>query len=297
MILNFVLCPSFHGATLLALLLNNHTKLSSLGDAIPRRTYDQKCACGRLVSRCEFWQQIEQELDTTRFADLDYLLPMYPRICSHQGLNKILNKGIGFLSLSTGINIWKLFGPIGHEYVQTYLTFYTTICAIQGTDMFVQGSKSLIEFLVLKGFVDHQHTMKIIHLTRDPRGYFNSFKKYYPQTPLKKAAIRWKRYHGVVEKLRRSLAGSNYFLLRYEDLCESPNEQMIRVFRFLNVEPQQVCRAPVNPSKHHLMGNKMIFQFNGTISADHAWKNRLMAAEQKRVLELTQPLSSRFGYS
>ena len=31
----FVVCPSFHGATLLALLLNNHSQISALGDMLP----------------------------------------------------------------------------------------------------------------------------------------------------------------------------------------------------------------------------------------------------------------------
>jgi hypothetical protein len=33
----FVVCPSYQGATLLALLLNNHSQISALGDMLPWR--------------------------------------------------------------------------------------------------------------------------------------------------------------------------------------------------------------------------------------------------------------------
>ncbi len=292
-----VLGPSFHGATLLALLLNNHARLSSLGDGIPRRTYDQKCACQKLVSQCEFWQQIEKKSDMQRFADLDYLLPVYPRIFRHKSLNKVLNKGMGLLSVYVNPKVWKLLGPIGHEYVRIYLEFYETVCALQGTEIFVEGSKNLVEVLVLKGFTPPEHTLNILHLTRDPRGYFNSLKKYYPHTTPGSAATKWKRYHSIVEKLRQSLEPFNYFFLRYEDLCQEPVAQMQQVFEFLQVESQHVCQAPVNPRKHHLMGNKMIFQFDGTIKLDNAWKTRISDDDQRRLLALAQPLSSHFGYS
>ncbi len=295
--LYFVLCPSYHGATLLALLLNNHPRISSLGDAIPLRAYDQKCACRKFVSQCEFWQHIEKELDTGRFADLDYLLPVYLSIYPHKSLNKVLNKGFGLLSLYTSPKVWKLLGTIGHKYVQTYLKFYETVCAIQGTEIFVEGSKRLIEILAIKGVTGHENTMKVLHLTRDPRGYFNSLKKHYPHASLKSAAKEWNRYYRIVERFRCFLGRSNYFFLRYEDLCREPADRMQQVFEFLQVESEDVCHAPVNFNKHHLMGNEMIFQFDGTVRYDDAWQQRLSDDEQKKLIELTQPLSSKFGYS
>lgn len=294
--LNFVLCPAYHGATLLALLLNNHPKISSLGDAIPRRTYDQRCACKKLVSQCKFWRKIGKELDMKRFSNSDYLLPMYPLVCRNQTLNKTLNRMLGVLSLYFGTEVWKLLGYAGREYAQIYLKFYNTVCAIQGTEIFVEGAKNLIEPLVLKSFTGEEHPLKVLHLSRDPRGYFNSQKKHHPQTTLKSAAKKWKRYHGAVEKLRRSLLSSNYLFLRYEDLCREPSKWMQQVFDFFQVEYQDVFQAPINPQKHHLMGNKMLFQFDGTIKLDNTWQTRVTEDKQKGLLQLTQPLSSTFGY-
>lgn len=65
--LNFVLYPSFHGVALLALLLNNHSKISCLGDTIPTRKFDQVCSCGKKVSVCEFWLSIRSRLNTDQY--------------------------------------------------------------------------------------------------------------------------------------------------------------------------------------------------------------------------------------
>src|ERR1700675_4464699 len=80
----FVVCPSYQGATLLALLLNNHSQISALGDTIPMRKWDPVCACGRRVSECDFWQTVSNSLDTSRFSSLRTLLPPMPWPLSHR---------------------------------------------------------------------------------------------------------------------------------------------------------------------------------------------------------------------
>jgi hypothetical protein len=295
--LNFVLCPSYHGATLLALLLNNHTKISSLGDAVPRKTYDQRCACGKLVSQCEFWQKIEKALAVKKFVGQDALLPMYPRVYKNQQFNKIFNQGLGLMSLYLGPQVWKSLGRRGYEYAQMYLKFYHTVCDLHGTEIFAQGSKNLIEVLVLKSLLGKKASLKIIHLSRDPRAYFHSRKKYYPSTTIRFAASKWKSYHRMVAKLQHSLGDTNYLFLRYEDLCREPSKRMREVFDFLHVDYQDVCHAPSNPRKHHLMGNKMLFSFHGTIQGDYSWQDRVPYKDQITLLERTQPFSARFGYT
>src|SRR5918911_1327506 len=54
----FVVCPPFHGATLLALLLNNHSQISALGDMLPLRDRNQLCACGQPSRKCDFWSTV-----------------------------------------------------------------------------------------------------------------------------------------------------------------------------------------------------------------------------------------------
>jgi hypothetical protein len=52
-----VLCPSFHGATLVSLILGNRSRVLSLGDTVATKPSDH-CGCGALVAECEFWQRV-----------------------------------------------------------------------------------------------------------------------------------------------------------------------------------------------------------------------------------------------
>ena len=121
--LHFVLCPSFHGATLLAVLLNNHPDIVTLGDTNPTRAYDQICACERLVSECPFWQEVARECQTARFADGAKMLPTLPRISKHQKLNKGINLALGMAGARIGPGVWSVARKPAREFVDTWNTF------------------------------------------------------------------------------------------------------------------------------------------------------------------------------
>ncbi|MEX0383602.1 hypothetical protein [Spiribacter pallidus] len=75
----FVLSPSYHGATLLAKLINAHPDLTALGDTYPSNAFDQVCGCVRRVSQSSFWQAVKADLGTERHPDTRVMLPQYPR--------------------------------------------------------------------------------------------------------------------------------------------------------------------------------------------------------------------------
>ena len=52
-----VLCPSFHGATLLSLVIGNHSRMLSLGDTVATEP-GHHCGCGALVAECPFWRRV-----------------------------------------------------------------------------------------------------------------------------------------------------------------------------------------------------------------------------------------------
>ena len=71
---------------------------------------------------------------------------------------------------------------------------------------------------------------------------------------------------------------------------------MCTIFNFYGYEYEDVITAPKYSKKHHLMGNKMVFEFDGTVKLDLSWKERLNPMEANDVLKLTQPLSRTMGY-
>jgi len=128
---------------------------------------------------------------------------------------------------------------------------------------------------------------------RDPRAYVQSWLKYNPQDNLEVAALDWKRYH---ERTRRFAGKGRYYLLVYEKLIQDVNAEMAKLMTFIGVNPEPLLTAPKDPKKHHLMGNKMLSRFDGTIRHDESWREILSASEQEHIRRLTEPLFTEFGY-
>jgi len=295
--LNFILCPRFHGATALALLLNNHAQISCLGDTIPTRTFDQTCSCKKPVSRCPFWRKVTAALNTDRFAECENMLPIIPRICSNGKINRMVNIVMAGGGLAFGPGVWKVASRAGKEFSRMYLSFRETVCGLQGTSVLVDGQKEMLKVKVLKSMLGKKATVRLIHLVRDPRAYYYSCKKNDPAADIQSIAREWLKIHGAVAALGRSPKHFRYLLLRHEDLCLQPQSVMAQVFSFLGVENQDVCRPPVNPDKHHMMGNRMLFSFDGTVRLDTAWQQQISTEDQDLLVKLTYPLFTASGYS
>ena len=296
--LNFILCPSYHGATLLSLLLNNHSRISSLGDTLPPRKPDVTCACGEKVSKCEFWIKIEERLHTDNYANLDRLLPWYPILVRNPSrntkINRIIEKAV-FAGLPASLairSIWrnaKVFNDISIE-------FSRTVCDIAGTDLFIDSKKPMISVIV-QSILDKAKNLKVLHIVRDPRGFAFSSKKHKKSVSLDQICKNWTMYHRNTIKLNSILNEVNILTVRHEDLCDDPETTMRKIFKHFGVGYENVFCPPINPLKHHLIGNRgTLERFDGEVRCDDTWRTTLSKEEQKEILELTYPLSDKYGY-
>jgi len=291
--LNFVLCPRFHGATALGLLLNNHSKVSSLGDMFPSSEFDQSCGCGKNVSQCPFWQLLERKFAAMLNRGPGVLYPAWPRVLGRRSVNDALVNTTTLLALHTTPRVWRLLGGGPERFIGFYLDFVRTVNEYNDTSVFVNGQKSLKAVLALKSILGDRARVNIVHLVRDPRGFHCSEKKADPDIGVDDSARRWHSYHRRVTRLVRPLANAGYLAVRYEDLCKQPEPTMTKVFDFLGVEYQDVSRPP---SLHHLVGHKSKGQFDGTLSQNLTWQKALSEREQEQCLALTRPLSEELGY-
>jgi hypothetical protein len=135
--------------------------------------------------------------------------------------------------------------------------------------------------------------VKVIHVARDPRGFAASYRHHSGADPTE-TALLWAHFHGRMESLQ---SVAPYQLIRYEDLCAQPEEEMRRLFRFLEVEPEAVVSAPKYPHKHHILGNQMLRTFSGDVRLDERWHDELTPAERRSVLESAGVLAERLGYT
>lgn len=317
--LHVVLCPSFHGATLLALMLNNHSEISCLGDTLPRRELDQPCACGERVSACAHWREIARRIDADRFRGHPWLLPDYPVLFDNRplralyyaamaaadcrtwqlpsaSLNRLFNRTAGGMARAAIPLAWRMSRGALDAYARVYLDFYEAIREMHGTRLCVDGSKRLGRVVALRSALGTDAKVKLIHLLRDPRGFAASWRRNVGAQSAAVLGGFWLDMHRRIEDYARAEPAIAYHAIRYEDLCTAPGETMAGLFDFLGVANEEVGGAPRFPGKHHLMGNVMLFRFDGSISLDTRWRSELPDAEQAELLHRTRPLSERLGY-
>lgn len=285
----FVLCPAFHGATLLSLLLNNHSRVLSLGDTNPTREYDQICSCGKAMTACDFWIHIAQAVNCPNEAPYPTLMRTRP------DLPDIASLGFSLGSRILGAGVWKLAGSRATGFQQEYSAFLKACQDWAAHDVFIDGEKSLMKFCIAAsmGFP----VGGVIHITRDPRAYVASCLKYGAFESAEKAAQDWLSYHKRIDFFARYFAGKRVFHVRYEDIARWQSWDRGPLLSFLGVEEEgPLNTAPKDLRKHHLMGNKMLASFDGTVSLDELWKTSLSDVQKQEILSITHSVFSKFGY-
>lgn len=303
---SFIVSPSYHGSTLLALLLRNHSQISSLGDTNLKRGSRTRCTCGKRVSECEFWQTIAAQLETARFAGIPTMLPILPapltrhklagyptRVFRNARADRMLGRAAATCADRIIEPLWKLRPRQLREFVDLYRSLYTLTLELQGTSIFVDGSKNWRTARLLARELGPSARVNIIHLVRDPRGFALSQRTRGASRNLTTASWLWADLHRRIETLQHV---APYRVLRYEDLCAQPDVELRQLFEWLGVAPESGVAQTLDPAKNHLIGNPMRKRFDGTVQLDERWRTELSDAEQRTVLRHAGELAARFGY-
>src|SRR5690554_5100314 len=76
---------------------------------------------------------------------------------------------------------------------------------------------------------------KFVHLVRDYRGNVNSIRNFYKNADIRKLGMSWVMTNMEIEKSKQKMP-KNFITLRYEDLLDTPQEELQRLVRFFNLE-------------------------------------------------------------
>lgn len=257
----FVVAPSFHGATLLSKLLNDHPAIVSLGDTYPSNRFDQVCGCGMYVSECPFWQTVFELLGAERYRDFPHLLPNYPAIFGGAWDRVLYNTFPPRLLRRIISNAAR------QEFARDFETFIAAVHKHSGSpeaSIFVDGVKSISRVFALAASgikIDG-----VIHLHRDPGDYIKSTMKQkgYSWRRFIRGLIGWRLFHNRACRIGKEVP---YISLTYEGLSERPDESLQGLFEFFRVTPMAVTDLVknVNDRPWHFMGNASLFNFDGTI--------------------------------
>jgi hypothetical protein len=298
----FVLCPSYHGATLLALLLNEHKDVVDLGDTNPETRRDNPCSCGQTVGTCDFWSILRRELNPPLVAGTDRWFPSRPPFTRSTRANTALSYPFAIANFATRRRIaWPLASGLARYRDATELLVRLATDAT-GARVCVDGEKSVEKALFLSGVSDRP--VRLIHLTRDPRGFALSASTRQPGRAEGDAAdadwvmlaTSWRRYHVKAQLARRLLGPENTLTIRYEDLAAGTTATMDRVFEFIGVPPLGPESRRGSRMSTHAIGNKLLRSFDGSIVLDERWRVELSESQAAVILRRSGQFAGHQGY-
>jgi hypothetical protein len=289
------------GSTLLAMLLDSHPQIVSLGETAVKpkirhkgRAAQQKCSCGQEIASCEFWREIFERVRAEGFdlaADRwsnDYRM-------QHPVLNRLLTQDTSHPLLGALRRVAKRAVPAYRSRLERIdavnVAFVRAALQTARADVFCDTTKDAGRLSRLLRIADLD--VKVIILVRDVRGYAASSKRR--GRSIEDAAATWRKDQERLVKVTRSLPENRKLVLRYEDLCGSPAPTLERLYRFCGVRELTPVIA-VRSDNHHVLGNNMRTRGPIEVRLDESWRARLTADEQQRIMQVAGELNRAMGY-
>ena len=297
----FLISAPYSGATLLSILMNQHPKISSDGEIFPyMRGRKDLCGCGKEQIECEYYLTVAKHMIKKNNKEYDdrvfYYVPKYSELYylsrGFEGfwINSVAHKIRNYLC-----NVIPKIKKLEKQFISNHLDFFSKSLNLRNATVYFDGSKSVrrAEF-----FAERKLTSKMIHLVRDGRAFCNSFlkNKSLDHSYLPVAAKVWKKSIKKVDVLRERLPDMEILDVRYNDLCNSPNKELKRIFEFMNLHYDDSFLV-YNKNDMHILGNRMRFTYSGTIRMDNSWKTILEKEDIKLTNKLMKKELKRFNFN
>lgn len=291
------------GATLFTILVDAHSQIVSNGESMPFSDddYDRyDCSCGAYLDKCDFYKSAASHMRCPENGEWDRSLFVHvPRFSRNPVLQSLLGSWrFDSATRDRIIRAIPAYRDTRDRFMEAQLRFFARARDLAGASLYMDGTKSIrrAQLFARGGRCD----MKVIHLLRDGRGFCCSYMKHQSlgeatPTTIRASANAWLGYISQVDKFARAFPSIPLLTLRYEDLCRSTSESIATVCRFLDVEYEEL--AVTGRDNMHLLGNKIRRGFDGHISEDTSWKERLSRNAQAELTDLMRPQLERFGYT
>lgn len=139
---------------------------------------------------------------------------------------------------------------------------------------------------------------RCIHVLRDPRDNFVSYRRKHPDWQAEFFAFNWKRSTLAGLENQKRYHANRYHILRYEDLTGNPEATIRELVDFLNISHDPVLANPTRNGKEW-QGNSMFAnKFEGISATPIArWKENLESQDAKVIELITEQLLNRFKYA
>lgn len=294
----YIMSPSYSGSTLLTTLLAQSFNIATVGELKANRIPNIEhyhCSCGAKLVECSFWKRLHSTLIES-YPDFN-LADFKTRFRSDSFLiDRILRPNVKSRPLEKLRLLTLSHLPSARENVSYLMGRNTSIieCAsdIQNSSIFLDGSKDPQRLLLFEWF--SEYPVFCIYLTRDGRGTVNSDIKYNSITALE-ASLSWRNKITEMDRALHYLPESNILKLKYEDLCQSPQDTLSRIQSFAQLKKRT---SEVTMSNLHILGNnKMRLVNSDTIRLDEKWKDELSKEDLKTFARVAGKLNEALGYT
>lgn len=291
------------GSTVLDGLLGNGGDVESVGELVSGigRHREEICSCGVNFLECDFWKQVRSEYESESNIPWDQAAAIS---VSQAHIGKFVKTMTASKDSLWVQNLRNLTNGI-----------VNAISRVSGKCFVVDSSKEHTRALFLARFMPNS---KIIYLVRNPEGVLSSYyyrirkgrpfkflrRHYYPNhltfLALLITAISWTAGN-ILAEIVAVHAPQRVIRVRYEDLCENPERELLRLEKFIGCNLRPTIEAvkknwPIDIG-HNIGGNEM--RMSRTFIFDpKARQRRFLPMTYKIMARInTWPLMLRHGYS
>ena len=293
----FVAGAGRSGSTLLSSVLGQSTGVVDVGEVWKmwrlRQEPDRFCGCGSRLDACPFWEAVATASPGLYDPDPEVMVAM-ARIGHARGS-------------------WRLWAQLkaGRGGVDAYAErlgrLYRSVAEVSGARVIVDSSKMPGPGLVAGSIPGI--TLKVLHLTRDPRAVAASWAErkegpsgvhHLEARAPGRVASAWMTRALATETILRQ-ASDAYCRLAYERFAMEPEHVIDEVLGFVGEasgSPAFVAPSTVQlESTHSTGGNPGRFSSaQQEIRLDERWRSQLDLGAKRKVDRITTPLRQLYGY-
>jgi hypothetical protein len=285
---NFAIMLSnwYSGATLLAILLDQHADIICNGETFPFSPEDKRryvCSCGEFIDECNFYKYTTQaNSEDKKWDHKNYVI--LPNFSDIHLINKIiLSPKRDSLLRYVLINYISGIKQKYNEFLEAQFSFMRNAIKFKNATVYLDGTKSITRAQMFANA--HNEEIKVIHLLRDGRGFCNSFVKNnkLSKSDFLMAAKLWNDYISLVEQLEKKYKNLSVLHIKYEEICNDTNTALSKIYDHLCID-----KTNTNQSfEHHVLGNRMRKNFDNRIIEDKSWESEI---DEKQIVIITKKM-------
>ncbi len=299
----FIISPSYSGSTLLSMLLAHHPRLSTLGEFLDnqeRRFRDGEgdyCSCGEKLAECPFMADLAASVHA-KGIDFSVDFPDTAFIGADKLSKPVLRAYIRSPLFETARRVAIAALPGARDTIKRVVkrnsAVIGTLLEKAGASVYLDSAKNNNRVLFFDRYAE-DIDVKTIWLIRDGRGVTNSIMRHSGHD-VATSAKWWSITQESVIRTTKYLPAGNIMTLRYEDLCNHPQEWLSKACQFLGLDPSLLPES-YGASGLHLTGNNMRLKGLGEIKPDEKWRATLTAADLAIFEKIGGRLNRELGYA